>query len=110
MAVPSTVAQLNVTGVLEGWLSSASNESVLVPVSPSFGPVGVDGEDNPMRPVVVPVRPLGGEDGAYVAPVTFAMATVRYSSGSMSVSPLTVTEKLAQVEPAGMVTVPLAPT
>ena len=56
------------------------------------------------------IVPLGGSDGAYVAPVTFAMAIVRYSSGSMSVSPLTVTEKLALVEPAGMVTVPLAAT
>ena len=53
------------------------------------------------------IHALGADDATYVAPVTFVMASVRYSSGSTVASPLIVTEKFTHVVPAGMVTEPL---
>ena len=42
-----------------------------------------------------------------MAPVTFVMESMKYSSGSTTVSPLIVTEKDAEVDPAAMLTEPL---
>ena len=42
-----------------------------------------------------------------MAPVTLVMESVKYSSGSTIVSPLTATENSTKILPAGTVTEPL---